>query len=99
MRMHPHLRTRVAFLLLAAAPLLAQSPKRPLTFDDFLSVRATSDPQISPDGRMVLYAVRVADLVANRRTSRTYLVAVTGGTARQFPANEVSASEARWSTD
>jgi dipeptidyl aminopeptidase/acylaminoacyl peptidase len=99
MRMHPHLRMRAAFLLVAAAPLSAQAPKRPMTFDDFLSVRATSDPQISPDGRTVLYSVRVADLAANRRTGRTYIVPLAGGPPRQFPANDVSASEARWSTD
>lgn len=98
MRM-PNLISRLAFLVIAAAPLSAQAPKRPITFDDFLSVRATSDPQISPDGRNVLYAVRVADLAANRRATRTFLLPVTGGTPKQFPANDVFASEARWSTD
>ena len=95
----PQMLTRVAFLLVAAAPLSAQAPKRAITFDDFLSVHATSDPQISPDGHLVLYSVRVADLAANRRTGRTYVVLVAGGTPRQFPSNDVSASEARWSTD
>jgi len=70
MRM-PQMLTRVVFLLVATAPLSAQAPRRPITFDDFLAVRATSDPQISPDGHLVLYSVRVADLAANRRTGRT----------------------------
>ena len=91
--------SRVATLVLAAGPLAAQSTRRPITFDDFLAVRATSDPQISPDGRMVLYFARTADLAANRRSGRTYVLPIVGGVSRQFPANEVSASEARWSTD
>ena len=88
-----------ALLALVAAPLTAQSPKRPITFDDFIAVRATSDPQLSPDGRTVLYTVRVADVDANRRSSRTYAIPVTGGTARQFPGADVDATEARWSPD
>jgi len=98
MRM-PLVLPKIAFLLLVAAPMFAQSPKHAMTFDDFMSVRATSDPQISPDGRMVLYSVRVADVGANRRSGRTYVVPVVGGTPRQFPGNDISASEARWSTD
>ena len=90
---------RLFIVLVAAAPLAAQAQKRPITFDDFLAVRATSDPQISPDGRTVLYAVRVADLGANRRTSHTYSIPATGGASKQFPAANVDATEARWSTD
>ena len=86
-------------LLIAAAPLAAQAQKHSITFDDFLAVRATSDPQISPDGRTVLYAVRVADLGANRRSGRTYSIPTAGGSAKEFPATNVAASEARWSTD
>jgi len=55
-------------------PLAGQTPKRAITFDDFLAVRAVTDPQISPDGHSVLYAVRVADLGANRRGTKTFVV-------------------------
>ena len=83
-----------------SAPLAAQSiPRRAMTFEDFAAVRAVSDPQLSPDGRTVLYTVRVADVDANRRIGRTFAVNMTGGTARQFPAPDVDATEARWSPD
>jgi dipeptidyl aminopeptidase/acylaminoacyl peptidase len=85
--------------VIALAPIASQAQKRPLTFDDFISVRATSDPQISPDGRTALYWVRVADVNANRRTGRTYAIPTAGGAAKQFPAANVDASEARWSSD
>src|SRR5512140_2055135 len=90
---------RLFILVLVAAPVAAQAQKRPITFDDFISVRATSDPQLSPDGRTVLYSVRVADPSANRRTGRTYAIPATGGSAQQFPSASVDASEARWSPD
>jgi dipeptidyl aminopeptidase/acylaminoacyl peptidase len=47
----------------------------------------------------VLYALRTTDVAANRRTGKTYIVAVAGGTPRVFPGDDVNASEARWSPD
>lgn len=82
----------------AVQPLGAQQ-KHPITFDDFAAVRAVSDPQISPDGRSVLYAVRTTDVAANRRAGKTYVMPVAGGAPRAFPSDDVSASEARWSPD
>jgi dipeptidyl aminopeptidase/acylaminoacyl peptidase len=86
------------FLGLAAFAGAQSIPKRAMTFADFASVRAVSDPQISPDGRTILYTVRTTDVDANRRTGRTYAVPAAGGAARQFPA-DVDATEARWSPD
>jgi len=83
---------------LAIQPLGAQQ-KRPITYDDFAAVRAVSDPQISPDGRSVLYAVRTTDVAANRRSGKTYVAPVSGGAPHVFPTDDVSASEARWSPD
>src|SRR5437868_970137 len=80
-----------------AAPAAAQ--KRAITFEDFSSVRAVADPQPSPDGRIVLFAVRVTDVAANRRTSQTFAAPTDGGAPRVFPDPSVLATEARWSPD
>jgi dipeptidyl aminopeptidase/acylaminoacyl peptidase len=85
--------------VLVALPLNAQAQQRLITFDDFIAVRAVSDPQISPDGHSVLYAVRTADVGANRRTSHTFVIPTAGGTPRAFPSTDVAATEARWSPD
>jgi dipeptidyl aminopeptidase/acylaminoacyl peptidase len=90
--------SRVATLVLAASSA-ALAQKRSITFDDFVSMRSVSDPQLSPDGRALLYAVRVADVGANRRTARTYITSSTTANPRQFPAANVDATEARWSPD
>ena len=89
----------VAIALSACVSPAAAQQRRPLTFEDFAAVRGVADPQIAPDGRSVLYLVRTTDVAANRRAGRTLLVSTSGGTARQFPADDVSASEARWSPD
>lgn len=85
--------------LLLVPGVLAAQPRRPITFQEFTTLRMVSDPQVSPDGAWVLYAVRTTDLGANRRSTRTYLMPTTGGAARQFPDDKTSASEARWSPD
>jgi dipeptidyl aminopeptidase/acylaminoacyl peptidase len=90
------LRTFVAVLLTPAA-VLAQS-RRPMTFDDFAAVKAVSDPQLSPDGRTVLYSVRTTDVEANRRAGNTFALPL-GGTPRAFPDDTTHAAEARWSPD
>ena len=95
---------RTSLALAAAAPLafastaLAQS-RRPMTFEDFAAMKAVSDPQLSPDGTAMLYAVRTTDVDANRRATTTYAMALGGGTARAFPDDTTRATEARWSPD
>ena len=94
---------RISIILAGAALAVSASAnaqqQRTITFEDFAAVRGVSDPQPSPDGRLILYAVTTADIAANRRTSRTYVVPATGGTPQQFPSAEVNATEARWSPD
>ena len=88
------------WLVILAAPAIATAQaKRAMTFADLSAVRVAGDPQISPDGQRVLYSVRTTDLAANRRTTRTFVVAASGGTARAFPDDTSAVSEARWSPD
>jgi dipeptidyl aminopeptidase/acylaminoacyl peptidase len=88
----------MAAVFAAFSAAAAQQP-RTITFDDFSAVRAVSDPQPSPDGKLVLYAVRTTDVQANSRTARTYVISIGGGSPRVFPGSDVSATEARWSPD
>ena len=73
-------RVSLALALLAPAPLVAQA-RRAMTFDDFAALKAVSDPQLSPDGRTVLYSVRTTDVEANRRAGTTYALTLGGASA------------------
>ncbi len=84
--------------VMAATPVMAQQ-KHALTFEDFAAVRGVSDPQVSPDGRIVLYAARSTDVSANRRATKTYAISAAGGAPKVWPTDDVSATEARWSPD
>jgi dipeptidyl aminopeptidase/acylaminoacyl peptidase len=88
-----------ALALWGAATALPAQQRRVITFEDFASARMVSDPQLSPDGQWLLYAVRSTDLAANKRTTRTFIAPVSGGAARQFPDDKTIASEARWAPD
>src|SRR6185503_1696989 len=90
---------KTVFLLLLASTTASAQQKRTITFDDFVAVRGVSDPQVSPDGKSALYTVRVADVGANRRTAKTFVMPTAGGTPQPFPAADASATEARWSPD
>ena len=84
----------------ATAPAAhAQTPtsRRAMTFADFAAVQAVSDPQVSPDGRRVLYAVRRTDVEANRRVTTTYVADVAAGATPRALGEGVA--EARWSPD
>ncbi|MDB4871920.1 MAG: hypothetical protein JWL97_2924, partial [Gemmatimonadales bacterium] len=98
-------------LIFAAAGLIAANlpaqgrVQRPMTFEDFAAVKNVGDPQISPNGAWVLYSLRTTDVNANKRTTVTMLVPITGVAAAggmrvgQFPSGATQASEARWSPD
>jgi len=78
-------------------PLSAQ--KRAITFDDFIAMKAVGDPQLSPDGRWVAYAVATPSLADNRNVSRIWLAEVTTGANRQLTQGPGSDRSPRWSPD
>jgi dipeptidyl aminopeptidase/acylaminoacyl peptidase len=93
---------RLTFALLTVAvvaPVAGAQSRHPITFEDFASAKIVSDPQLSPDGKWLLYAVRTTDLAANRRTTRTYLTPAREAGPMAYPDAETNASEARWSPD
>ena len=93
------LRYRLLCALVAPLSVAVAQGRRPITFEDFAAVKAVADPQLSPDGRTVLYAVRTSDVAGNRRSVTTYVVALGGGAQRAFPDDTTHAVEARWSPD
>ena len=98
--MKPFLKT--FFLLALTVSLtfvtLAQS-KRPITFDDLISMKRVADAQISPDGKWVAYVVNVVDKQANRGKRSIWVVPVAGGEARQLITSSRNDDTPRWSAD
>jgi dipeptidyl aminopeptidase/acylaminoacyl peptidase len=96
--------SRPAAFLIAATLCLAAAPSpgadtHPFSVHDMLAMDRISDPQVSPDGRLVAFSVSVTDLAANRRRSDVYLADVAGSFLRRLTTNEANDSGARWAPD
>src|SRR5438046_7827566 len=76
-------------------PALA-AQKRAITFDDYIALKAVSDPQLSPDGRWVAYTVTDYSLKDNRGTARVWLAEVATGQSRRLTEGPGSARWPRW---
>jgi len=85
-------------VLAGAHPAVAQQ-RRPMTFEDLLSVRSVADPQISPDGSLVAFTVTTASLGENRNVSRIWTVPAGGGTAKELTSGDGSDRAPRWAPD
>jgi dipeptidyl aminopeptidase/acylaminoacyl peptidase len=86
---------------LLAAPCAAQGAagKRPMTIDDFLALKVVSDPQLSPDGKVVAFTVSTPSLPDNKNIGKIWLAAADGSAVRQATAGGGSDRTPRWSPD
>src|SRR6188474_3371960 len=69
------------------------------TVEDLLKVRRVSDPQVSPDGRQVAFAIGDVNFDGNRVVNQIYLVPVGGGSPKQLTSGTSSSTSPRWSPD
>ena len=74
-------------------PALAQA-KHPFTFDDMMKLKRVGDPQVSPDGKWVIFSVVDVDLAANTKTPHIWIVPLDahGGTAAPGRSAEPSSA-------
>src|SRR4051812_1333576 len=96
-------------VVLPIAPALSPPPvqgqgtdakKRPMEIDDLFKFKRVSDPQISPDGKWVVYTVGMVDDVASNKMSSTVWLASTDGKTRLQLTNTTKKDrQARWSPD
>ncbi len=89
----------VAMLALTVGAVLAQAQPRPMTLIDVLNVPRLSDPQLSPDGRQVLYVLAEANWEANKRINQIWRVDADGTDSRQMTNSERGERSPRWSPD
>src|SRR4051812_18144020 len=87
------------FLLLVLSPTLCVWAARPLTIDDLLAVKGISDPQVSPDGRRVVYVVSELDRATDKTNSDLWLVPLSGGEPKRLTTAAGADSHPRWSPD
>jgi dipeptidyl aminopeptidase/acylaminoacyl peptidase len=66
------------FALIAfAVPVFAQA-KHPFTFEDMMKLKRVGEPEVSPDGKWVIFSVVDVDLAANTKTPHIWIVPLEG---------------------
>lgn len=87
-------------LLLALLPAAVFAEgKRPMKVEDLFKLKRLADPQISPDGKMVVYVVANVDLKENKISSTLWLAPTEGGEPRRLTNTDKRDGHPRWSPD
>ena len=99
-----HLKSRpeslVIFLIVFASSARAQVPaKRAMTFDDLAAVQRVGEPQISPDGRAVVYTVGTTDMDTNRVAHNIWVVPTAPGSQPRQLTQSGHDTRPQWSPD
>ena len=92
------------FFLVAFALSVFGQAKHPFTFDDMMKLKRVGDPQVSPDGKWVIFSVVDVSLEANTKTPHIWIVPLNHGAAdassaeREIIADQ-DADRPRWAPD
>src|SRR5580658_6307753 len=99
--MTPRTRLAAAVAAILVSVIAAQSQtaeKRPITFQDLISLHRLSEPQLSPDAKWIAYTISTPDLEANHSVRDIWLVPTAAGEPRQL-THGGSDTRPRWSPD
>jgi dipeptidyl aminopeptidase/acylaminoacyl peptidase len=91
---------RVLLTLLVFAfilPAIAQT-KHPFTFEDMMKLKRVGAPEVSPDGKWVIFSVVDVNLEANTKTPHIWIVPTAGGKEREIISVQ-DADRPRWAPD
>jgi dipeptidyl aminopeptidase/acylaminoacyl peptidase len=91
-------RLLLSFLVFAFILSAIAQAKYPFTFEDMMKLKRVGDPQVSPDGKWVIFSVVDVDFEANTKTPHVWIVpldhvgtAAPGRPAEQSPTGSSSA--------
>jgi dipeptidyl aminopeptidase/acylaminoacyl peptidase len=76
-----------------------ESKGRPMTFEDMYQLGRVSDPQVSPDGMIILYVVTFYSVESNSSNSDIYSVGMDGKNVIKLTDSPKSDNNPRWSPD
>ncbi|MGE5245953.1 MAG: LpqB family beta-propeller domain-containing protein [Betaproteobacteria bacterium] len=88
----------LVLLAAAAGPIGRAQTRRPMTLVDLVGLSRVVDPELSPDGRRLVFQVNTTDWKADRRIPHLWLQEI-GGAASQLTFGASGEWSARWSPD
>lgn len=94
------MRKVIATLLVAAAGIAtASADEHRFSNLDIFELEVAADPQVSPDGKRVIYQRRSMDIMRDKVLSNIWIVDTDGSNHRPLLSGTESYSSARWSPD
>jgi Tol biopolymer transport system component len=85
--------------LLAPANGRADASGKTLTVEDVFNLQLATDPQISADGRQIIYVRRFSDIMTDQRHSNLWVVNTDGTDHRPLTSGNFNDASPRWSHD
>jgi dipeptidyl aminopeptidase/acylaminoacyl peptidase len=85
----------VLVLTVVATAAVAADP-HPFSVHDMLAMQRLGDPQVTPEGDLVVFTVRETDLENNRGVTNLWLVEPDGENLRQLTRGDAGAWNPRW---
>src|SRR5216683_1309922 len=70
----------------------------PFTFEDMMKLKRVGEPEVSPDGKWVIFSVVDVNLEANTKTPHIWIVPTAGGQEREIIGDQ-DADRPRWAPD
>jgi dipeptidyl aminopeptidase/acylaminoacyl peptidase len=85
----------LSFLVLAFTFPAFTQDKHPFTFEDMMKLKRVGEPEVSPDGKWVIFSVVDVDLEANTKTPHLWIIPTAGGEEREIISAQ-DADRPRW---
>ncbi len=86
-------------IILSSFLVLSQQPKKVMTVNDFFKLKFPSNPQISPDGKFVIFVVRTPDFEENRYNADLWMISAQGEEPLRLTYHKKSDSYPLWRPD
>jgi len=84
---------------LAALSAVPTGQTHPFSIHDMLTMDRLSDPQVSPDGKWIVFTLRQTDLEENRGRTDLWLLGTDGTGLRRLTSHPEGDSNPRWAPD
>ncbi len=96
------LRALIALCFIAALcyqPAAANDRSKRLTVMDVFNIEFAADPQISPDGKKIIYTRQFSDIMTDKRYSNLWIINFDGSEHRPLTTGHYNDGSPRWSPD
>src|ERR1700686_2527748 len=84
-------------LIALSSPAYSQA-KHPFTFEDMMKLKRVGEPEVSPDGKWVIFSVVDVDLDGNTKTPHIGIGPTAGGQEREIISDQ-DGHRPRWAPD